>query len=272
MKINQKLISLSIVFTFLVVMASNVTVVDAMEVNTFAKVASNVDSDSNPVWSPDGSEILFTRDGNLYRIFSDGSGEKKLTDDAFDYRWSPDGSKISYCQGTEVEQSGYGYTIWIMNAADITKKNQLLPPAYSGSMDYYRYTWFPSGSKISYVQGHDNFGWLWEINSDGSENNQLSDNGRVTGAIAVSPDASKIAYSSSDDPGFTPFEIIVQYLNQEYIKINDGSIEGTIVQQTQSWQPQVWSPDGSKIVYYSDETGNGDIYTIKADGSEKTTV
>ena len=32
----------------------------------------------------------------------------------------------------------------------------------------------------------------------------------------------------------------------------------------------MWSPDGSKIVYWSSENGNNDIYTIKADGTGKT--
>jgi dipeptidyl aminopeptidase/acylaminoacyl peptidase len=33
-----------------------------------------------------------------------------------------------------------------------------------------------------------------------------------------------------------------------------------------------WSPDGSKIAYEDDATGNGDIYTMNADGSNPTRI
>ncbi|MGA9188849.1 MAG: DPP IV N-terminal domain-containing protein, partial [Methanosarcina sp.] len=103
MKINPRVIYLLIVFTFLVVMASNVAVADTMEAEKLTKVASNVASDSNPVWSPNGKEILFSRENGLYKVFSDGSGEKKLTSTkgsnfTSGYAWSPDGSKISYIE------------------------------------------------------------------------------------------------------------------------------------------------------------------------------
>jgi len=31
-----------------------------------------------------------------------------------------------------------------------------------------------------------------------------------------------------------------------------------------------WSPDGSKIAFWSDRDGNSDIYVMNADGSEQT--
>ena len=73
MKINPKLICLSIVFTVLVVMASNVAAADTLEAGKLTKVASNVAFDSNPVWSPNGKEILFEKGSgnygaNLYKV------------------------------------------------------------------------------------------------------------------------------------------------------------------------------------------------------------
>ena len=265
MKINPRVIYLSIVFTFLVAMASNIAVADTLGSGKLTKVASNVASDSNPVWSPNGKEILFAKGegsygygANLYKVFSDGSGEKKLASDTYSgYTWSPDGSKISYYQFTD----DVSYDLSLMNA-DGTKKTQLLNPV--SNLFFYTYTWFPSGSKIAYVSGVDNIGSLYEINSDGS-NNHETDIG-VNGVIAVSPDASKILYTNWDWE--YPTEMYVQSLNQN----GDSSYltNGSILQQTQSWQSEVWSPDGKKIVYYSDENGKSDIYTIKIDGTGKT--
>jgi len=262
-KINPKLVYLSIVFTFLIVMASNVAAAGTLEAGKLTKVASNVASDSNPVWSPNGKEILFAKGAgnygaNLYKVFSDGSGEKKLASDTYGgYTWSPDGSKISYYQFTDEVGS---YDLSLMNA-DGTKKTQLLNPV--SNLFFYIYSWFPSSSKIAYVSGVDNIGSLYEINSDGSNNHEIGVN--VNGAIAVSPDASKILCTNWDWE--YPQEIYVQSLNQ-----NSGYYltNGSIFPQTQSWQPEVWSPNGKKIVYYSDENGNSDIYTIKTDGTGKT--
>jgi len=266
MKINPRVIYLSIIFTVLVVMVSNIAVADTSGAGKLTKVASNVASNSNPVWSPNGKEILFAKGAgnygeNVYKVFSDGSGEKKLASDTYGgYAWSPDGSKISYYQFTDEIGS---YNLSLMNA-DGTDNTQLLGPV--NNLFFYIYSWFPSGSKIAYINGVDNLGWLYEINSDGSNNNEIGNGGNCNGAIAVSPDASKILYTSWSWED--PTEIYVQSLNQnsDSYKLTDGSI----FQQTQSWQPEVWSPDGKKIVYCSDENENSDIYTIKIDGTGKT--
>ena len=88
MKNNPKLICLLILFTFLVVMASNVAAADAAETGKLTKVASNVAYDTEPVWSPNGKEILFGKDvgndeTNLYKVLSDGSGETELASDTY---------------------------------------------------------------------------------------------------------------------------------------------------------------------------------------------
>ncbi|MGB9938276.1 PKD domain-containing protein [Methanosarcina sp.] len=268
MKINPRVIYLSIIFTVLVVMASNIAVADTLGAGKLTKVASNVASNSNPVWSPDGKEILFAKGAgnygaNLYKVLSNGSGEKKLASDTYGgYTWSPDGSKISYYQFTDEIGS---YNLSLMNA-DGTDNTQLLGPG--NNLFFYIYSWFPSGSKIAYINGVDNLGWLYEINSDGSNNNEIGNGGNCNGAIAVSPDESTMVYTNWEwDPEFRE-EIYIQSLNQngDSYKLTDGSI----FQQTQSWQPEVWSPDGKKIVYCSDENGNSDICTIKTDGTGKT--
>ncbi|MCH8226405.1 MAG: PD40 domain-containing protein, partial [Chloroflexi bacterium] len=35
------------------------------------------------------------------------------------------------------------------------------------------------------------------------------------------------------------------------------------------WEP-AWSPDGARIAFYSFRDGNGEIYTMNADGSNQT--
>ena len=49
-----------------------------------AAVATN---DTDPAWSPDGSQIAFVRSGDLYVMNADGSASTNLTSDASPQRW-----------------------------------------------------------------------------------------------------------------------------------------------------------------------------------------
>ncbi|WP_292378136.1 PKD domain-containing protein [Methanosarcina sp. UBA289] len=275
MKISPRVVYLLIVFNFLMIMTSNVTVADTLEAGKLTKVASNVASDSNPVWSPDGKEILFSREDGLYKVFLGGSGEKKLTSTMGDnftscYAWSPDGSKISYIENRYDDTNGPTSDLWVMNA-DGTGKTQLLDTAWYKY--YYIYTWYPTGSKILYAEIYEEIGGsYWEMDSDGFDKHTLGNIG-IASSIALSPDASKIAVCTHG-----PADIDYYIDSGKIGKDLTRSQPGLIAHQTQSKQSQIWSPDGSKIVYYAGEGesyyegGNSEIYTIKADGTGKTQI
>jgi Tol biopolymer transport system component len=61
--------------------------------------------DTEPVWSPDGTRILFTRvrftserqfTNKIMLINADGSDQKVVIEDGFAAKWSPDGTRIIY--------------------------------------------------------------------------------------------------------------------------------------------------------------------------------
>jgi dipeptidyl aminopeptidase/acylaminoacyl peptidase len=56
------------------------------------------------VWSPDGARVAFSRNGRIFRMNSDGSGEFALTNGGNDRDpyWSPDGSRIAFSRGSAV--------------------------------------------------------------------------------------------------------------------------------------------------------------------------
>ena len=60
----------------------------------------------DPSWSPDGSQIVFSRtDGptNIWKMDADGTGAVPLTESTFNRRpaWSPDGARIAFARGGE---------------------------------------------------------------------------------------------------------------------------------------------------------------------------
>jgi len=68
------------------------------------------DNITSPRWSPDGLQILFERDGNIYVMNTDGSNVRALTQDGENWSpsWSPDGQRIAFVSAAN-ERCGPGF-------------------------------------------------------------------------------------------------------------------------------------------------------------------
>jgi Tol biopolymer transport system component len=161
------------------------------------KLTNNTAKDEVPVWSPDGTKIVFhsDRDGNLeiYSMNADGSGQTRLTNNAaFDElpAWSPDGTKIVFDSGRD-DSHGEIYT---MNANGTGVTRLTNDPGYDfGS------TWSPDGTKIAW-QSSRNAGQydIYSMNADGTGQTNLTNN---TSAQDIqpdwTPDGSKIGFATN---------------------------------------------------------------------------
>ncbi len=269
MGLSTKVVFLLIFTAFLTIVVSNVPAADAIAVEKLTAVTSNTaDEWCYPAWSPDGDEILFRRDGELYKVFSDGSGEIHLTNTGGNvgfYSWSPDGSKILYSSIT----ANYACDLWVMNSDGSSATRVTSSTGEQGYGDGCG-AWSPDGSKIAYVsEGEAFFDDYYSdihvivMDSDGSNKQAIEHSIDISYcAVAWSPDSSKIA--------FTEYESVV-------VVNSDGSgvttvADGYIEPQTSSWQSEVWSPDGSTILcWYPSMDGDSDvILTAKSDGSGTT--
>jgi Tol biopolymer transport system component len=128
--------------------------------------------DRAPVYSPDGSRILFdsTRDGNteIYVMRADGSEQRRLTDDDgedWGATWSPDGSQIAF----NSDRTG-AMEIYVM-AADGKDVRRLTTDELSDTSP----SWSPDGSRIAYLR-NDRFGigQIWSMKADGTDQRDLS--------------------------------------------------------------------------------------------------
>lgn len=105
-----------------------------------------------PVWSPDGSEILFTASSQIARVAIDGSDYSVIYDNPTDYphqsmvAWSPDGSQIAslYAASPGSEHRG----LLVMNR-DGTNVREIIP---AGDALISNPQWLADGQQIAVLQ------------------------------------------------------------------------------------------------------------------------
>jgi len=255
--------------------------------------------DGDPVFSPDGTKIVFTsrRDsstGELYIMNSDGTGVTRLTISAGEDRsasFSPDGSRIVFDSPRSTEGRFDIYTMNI-DGTDVRRLTTAAAP-----VDETRPAWSPDGSKISFNSDRDGNEQyeIYEINPDGTNPR------RVTNLAPdwdvrphYSPDGGRIAFVSHRHGAPRPSDGRRTGGNPEIYVINaDGSGERRLTTNGGDNTPQpppvpgpntalddfpAWSPDGSKIIFDSgrdategpaETSRNTEVYSMNPDGTDQ---
>lgn len=223
--------------------------------------------DRRPDWSPDGKIAFMHSDDSdndlpgsleefdIYVMDANGTAKEKLTTGAYP-SWSLDGSKIAFTKETE---SG-SREIYTING-DSTNETRITD---DDSFHNYHYpSWSPDGKKIVFASLMFGGFEIFTIDSDGGDLARLTD----AAGSSTTPDFQaipplgvngKIAFASANGDG----EISVI-----------GSDGGQTVRLTREGDSYPrWSPDGLKIAFVSNRTGNPQIYTINPDGTGETVL
>lgn len=152
--------------------------------------------DFDPAWSPDGRKTAFaSRPDYYFEIYVmnwDGSNARRLTYGRGHNRfpmWSADGRKIVYtCRYSE--GGDQHYDVCVINS-DGTDQRAL---TFGGRSAYA--VWSPDGTKIAYESLD---GDIYVMNSDGSNQMQLTTDPAYEGRPCWSPDGARIAFVANRD-------------------------------------------------------------------------
>jgi Tol biopolymer transport system component len=220
------------------------------------QLTDNTEYDRFPAWSPDGTQIVFVRDGDIYLMNADGAEQQILleTSNARHPSWSPDGTKILF------EQQARNFTdIFILDIPNMTVTNVTnTRDELDGSP-----TWSPDGNRIAFASSGshlvprpidgDPVMDIFTINSDGTDRAEISITGFGVGNLNWTAD-NNVVFSVQDIRSISIFSVPVS--GGDIIRISEADTE------VSSNGPTL-SPDGQKVAFLR---GN-QILTMDTDGS-----
>ena len=209
-------------------------------------------------------ELAFVRDGQIFRVRSDGTGLVQLTSDGMNIEpaWAPDGARIAF-----VREQGGSRDIYVMNADGSNVVRRTDGGFYNSSP-----AWSPDGTRIAFSSLRDGHVGIYvtRVDEDWWNPVRLGFDAGYNAYPAWSPDGNRIAFVS-DARAY-------DFVSEPFVMNADGSDVRLLLSSpfffptSYYWQP-AWSPDGGTIaltscvwafaVCFPDST----VALVNADGS-----
>jgi len=283
--------------------------VQEIDTKAVRRLTNYAGDDCSPVFSPDGRYIAFTRehrdlmlvpssggperriagiengvpmgvdfapDGKSiatidripgtesFAIFlvSTSTGEKRqLTfpppgsiDDSF--RFSPDGQSLAFARGASLNE----LDVYVMPSGGGTAKRITTDNSYIGGV-----AWTADSGEIIFSSRRSGTEQMWRIPGIGGTPHPVTETGDGGWAVAISREGHRLAY---DTPNMQDVDIWSVELSQPG---NRAGARTKLIGSRLNHNPH-FSPDGKRIAFSSDRTGNDEIWISNSDGSEQRPV
>lgn len=119
-----------------------------------------------------------------------------------------------------------------------------------------------SNGRVAYDNSADGDSEIYSSESDGSDEQQLTNNSDEDTAPDYAPNSEQIAFQSDRDGN-----------DEVYVMDADGSNQTNLTNNAADDRTPTWNPGtGQQIAFSSDRDGNRDIYSMNADGSDQTNL
>lgn len=168
--------------------------------------------------------------------------------------WSPDGRIITYQYRRE--DNSNAFDIYRMSAEGVGQQ-KIVEKAHNPAFAH-------QGSKIVYVAEADNELYTTLVDGSKSAPVKLTSTGKAKYGPVFSPDDTKIAFAQDDEQGGRQIYVMENKPGANPVKITKCSNANCI------WPS--WSPDGTQIVYNTNDPKNdlpGEIWVVNADGTNE---
>src|SRR2546426_587280 len=184
---------------------------------------------SSATWSPDGTELIYSMQGRLWRSRIGSPAATQLTSGpSYDYQpdWSPDGRTIVFAR--------YAHDAIELQLLDLTS-GSVTPLTSNGAVNL-EPRWSPDGSRIAFVSSLYHGRWhVFILSPAGAKDLLFSEPVRLT-----------------DD--------------------NDSQLPRYYYSKWDHYIAPRWSPDGSRIAFVSNESGNTSLWVIDVPGGRKQPI
>ena len=236
----------------------------------YTRLTSDSATDYGPIWSPDGSRILFDSDlegaTDVFAVARDGTARVRLTTfEGYDGGgdWSPDGSAVVFTSTREaVAEAHAGRDIWVMDADGSNPRRLTTNDMYEGAPRY-----SPDGSRIAFcrqlppeTEGGESNGEIFVMDRDGANAVRITDQPTFDCLADWSPNGESLAFHGCDAEGCRLF----------IAPAAGGAARHLETPHPANWP--MWSPDGEWIAYTATVDGQTDIWLVRPDGSEHRAV
>ncbi|MEZ0266479.1 MAG: hypothetical protein ACAI43_17250, partial [Phycisphaerae bacterium] len=157
-----------------------------------------------------GGRIAFVRDGQLFLINPDGTGERRLAtgvDDRLPFDWSPDGKHIAY---TAARQQGGAADLMLVAVDSIASKPTNLTGLASGIARSPAFA--PDSRAVAFMRDAPAGLYVRKLGTNG-EARRLTHDGQLEQALAWAPDGRGIAYGElvfTDESAVDKFRMELQ--------------------------------------------------------------